>query len=120
MAISPAALAQTLVARHRDQRAREQDRGRELLSLLLQQGVELIRNAHAQRAWLIGSLAAGHFGTGSDVDLVVEGLSLERWPELWAQLGDLLGVEIDLLRIEELPDAFQERVRREGRVLHVT
>ena len=71
------------------------------------------------RAWLIGSLARGAFGERSDVDVVVAGLDHEQTLDLFILLGDHLGSEVDLLRLEELGADFRDRVRREGEVLHV-
>ena len=62
------------------------------------------------RAWLIGSLAWGRFGPTSDADVVVEGVSAEDIDTLWGRLGADLPVELDLLRLEDLPQDFRERV----------
>ena len=79
--------------------------------------IELNR-AHAEvivgRAWLIGSLAWGEYGAGSDVDVVVEGVSPQGIDELWARLSRTLGERLDLLRLEELPPSFRARVLSEG------
>ncbi len=58
--------------------------------------------------------ARGAFGTGSDVDVVVAGLSVEDAGALWGELVERLGTQVDLLRLEELPPAFRRRVLEEG------
>lgn len=75
------------------------------------------RQAGALRAWVIGSVAHGGFHAGSDVDIVVEGVPWSRHTELWLAIEQLTGREVDLLHIEELPAAFEERVRTEGEAL---
>lgn len=65
-------------------------------------------------AWLFGSIAWGGFGPRSDVDVAVEGVSPADATRLELDLVTALGLEIDLLRLEELPASFGERIRREG------
>ncbi len=66
------------------------------------------------RAWLIGSLAWGGFGTRSDIDVVVERLSEAEATQLEGSLGVIEGAAVEVLRLEELPPAFRARVKREG------
>ncbi len=68
----------------------------------------------AGRAWLIGSLAWGGFGTRSDIDLVVSGLEEDDETRLeWALIRST-DRAIELLRLRDLPPSFQERVLQEG------
>lgn len=67
-----------------------------------------------RRAWLIGSLAWDYWGRDSDVDLVVEGMTDEASSAWQTQLTGALGVHVDVLRLETLPDSFRERVLRDG------
>lgn len=69
------------------------------------------------RFWLIGSLRHGNLGPHSDVDLVVEGLEPAQERRLWSDLSSRLEVSVDLLRFEDLPDSFQERILREGELV---
>jgi predicted nucleotidyltransferase len=71
------------------------------------------------RAWLIGSLAWGGFGAGSDVDVVVEGLDVEATSRLAVHLVRQLPVMPQVLRLEELPPSFATRVLDEGIPLDV-
>lgn len=66
------------------------------------------------RTFLIGSLAWGGFGVGSDVDLVVEGIDAAAASRLAAHLIRELPVMPQVLRLEELPPSFRERVLTEG------
>jgi predicted nucleotidyltransferase len=117
MAVRPEELAANLVARYRAAQADHAFRAQRIRSVLgpaLRE--ELAGRAHGARcrAWLMGSLAHGTFGAASDVDIVVEGVPAEIAPELWLALERRLDAPVDLLRLEELPPAFRERVLAEG------
>ena len=61
-----------------------------------------------RRVWLVGSLVErDRFHERSDIDLVVEGLPSERYIRVLTQIYDRLpaGWELDLIRLEELPEA---------------
>lgn len=66
------------------------------------------------RAWLFGSVAWGGFGTRSDVDVAVEGVSTADAARLELELVAALGLPVDLLRLEELPAPFRQRIQTEG------
>ncbi len=117
MSVQPSELAAQLTQRSRADRAAEMQRAADLRKRLT---VALCSLNLPGRLWLVGSLAWGCFGTHSDVDLVVEGASPEVATRLWDALSRLLAVPVDLLRLEELPPAFRERVLNEGELLHVT
>jgi predicted nucleotidyltransferase len=110
----PEDLAQALVARRKAANAAHAHRAVELRSALDAVIEHAVRDRAIRRAWLIGSLARGDFGVGSDVDVVVEGLAPERFASFWAVLCERLETEVDLLRLEELPPSFRARVLEEG------
>ncbi len=66
------------------------------------------------RAWLIGSLAWGDFGTRSDVDLVFDGVDPARLVDIETARVRRLDVPVDVLSLSDLPESFQGRVHREG------
>jgi predicted nucleotidyltransferase len=113
--VTPEELAQRMVGRHAERRRLDDARAEALSAVLRQEVSELLRGGVIDRAWLIGSLAWGGFGAGSDVDLVVAGLDAADAPALWDRLSERLGARVDLLRIEALDEAFAGRVRAEGR-----
>jgi predicted nucleotidyltransferase len=79
--------------------------------------VRLLAARGARRVWLFGSLAWGETHETSDIDLAVEGLPLE---ELGRAQGELLlaaPCKLDLVRLEEVPEAFASRIRQWGIVL---
>jgi predicted nucleotidyltransferase len=81
----------------------------------------LVKVYGVKRVILIGSLARGTFRKGSDVDLVVEGGLQGR--QLFAAGADLermmpVGVQVDLIPIEEAPRRLTEVLEEEGEVLH--
>ena len=66
------------------------------------------------RAWLIGSLAWGGFGPRSDVDIVLHGATPEQACRLEVHLTRELRLSVDVLRLEDLPASFRERVVQQG------
>lgn len=71
-----------------------------------------------ERAWLIGSAAWGRAHGRSDVDVVVAGIPRDRTGALWDRLSQACGLDVDLLRFEELEPRFRERVLSEGLEVH--
>jgi predicted nucleotidyltransferase len=116
MPVTPESAAASLTRREalervqREQRAASlRDRARAIVRHHLPAGA---------RAWLIGSLAWGGFGEGSDVDVVVEQVPAQDAARLEVALVRALRIDADVLHLEELPEPFRERVRREGVPLH--
>jgi uncharacterized protein len=110
-------IARLFVRREAERKTRAEAR-RARASEALPALVALLAGGGARRVWLFGSLAWGSAHEGSDIDLAVEGLPAEA---LWPAQGELLRVapcSVDLVRIEEAPEALASRIRREGRLLH--
>ena len=114
MSVDPAALAATLLARHRAEDAEIRRRASGIRDRLQIAVVAAIEGGMIARAWLVGSLAWGGFGIRSDVDVVVEGVAAEQAAALWERLSDVIGSPIDLLRLESLTPEFRDRVLRYG------
>jgi predicted nucleotidyltransferase len=117
MTVGAKEAAETLALRAHRAREEEALRAAEIRA----GAVEVLRDrlavrpgGRAARAWLIGSLAWGGFGVRSDVDVVVEGLTPREAMELELALVRRLGLPVDLLRFEELPEPFRARIQREG------
>lgn len=108
------ALTQALIERARERREDWQRRADALRGEVAHAVARLREEGAVRQCWLIGSLAWGGYGPDSDVDLVIEGLRRERWAAVWRSLSTELGTRLDLLRLEDLPAAFAERVRHEG------
>lgn len=70
------------------------------------------------RAWLVGSLAWGDFGTRSDIDLVFEGVDPAQLVDIETAVVRRLDVPVDVLSLSELPETFRARVHREGIAIH--
>ncbi len=98
--------------------ARDAERAHRLRSAAREIARDLRGRREVEAVWLIGSLVWGGFGTRSDVDVVVRGAGAPHHGRLWAhwveRLGADAGERVDLLRLEELPEAFQRRVLTEG------
>lgn len=114
MGVAPAELAQTLVERERKKREEHARRAAELKARLSEWAHRAQQALLIKKAWLIGSLAWGTYGEASDVDVVVEGLSHADEARTWLELADWLDSQVDLLRLEDLPESFAKRVRAEG------
>jgi predicted nucleotidyltransferase len=80
---------------------------------------ELGSELGARRVWLFGSLAWGETHAHSDVDLMVEGLPPAAWLAAMGLAEDVIGVPVDVVRVEDAPCGLWDRVRREGVLLHV-
>jgi predicted nucleotidyltransferase len=98
---------------------REASEAEELRGRALRALVPALAQARAQQlcgeVWLIGSYAWGAPHEKSDVDLVAEGC---RDPDLLAAVvGQRLGVEVHVIRLERAPEALRARTIGEGRPL---
>jgi uncharacterized protein len=114
MSVRPEELAAALVARNREQRATQARRADGIRAALSPALREALAGRVGYRAWLMGSLAHGTFGAGSDVDIVVDGVTAEESTALWVALGERLDAPVDLLRLDDLPPSFRARVLAEG------
>lgn len=112
--VRPEELARTLVRRHREERLANERRAATILAAAREELRAVIRGGRARRAWVIGSIVSGRFGIRSDLDVVLDGGDASADGELRADLEHHLGVPVDLLRLDDLPASFRERVLREG------
>jgi predicted nucleotidyltransferase len=121
MAALEARLAQFVVGlRERDShRARlESERRERLLEALPEAVGALVTEFGATGVILFGSLARGEAGLESDVDLLVDGLPMERLFEATALVSRVLQADVDLVPSEAARPGVRERALSEGRVLH--
>ena len=118
MPVSPSDLAFALRARSASTHARDRSRADRLRARVREVARDLRTRGEIDGAWLIGSLAWGGFGVRSDVDIVIRGATASAAGRLWTLCVDQLGPDadarVDLLRIEELPAAFRERILAQG------
>ena len=115
MPVSPEELARTLLRRASARRSADDRDRAACLAEVARVVPSLRRELGFGRAWLIGSLAWGGFGTRSDVDVVIEGAKLDDAHVVSDKLGEATGRSVDVLLLETLPPAFQRRVLSEGR-----
>lgn len=72
-----------------------------------------------RRVVLVGSLARGEFGVGSDIDLAAEGVPDDQFFRAGADLEAAAGgLHVDLVPIESANPAFLAHLDREGVVLY--
>jgi len=118
MPVEPSDLAATILARRRASRERQRARGERVLGRVRELGRQLRADGAVDAVWLVGSLAWGGFGVRSDVDLVVRGVALERLGAVTTRAAEHLGPDaedrVDVLRLEDLPPSFRERVLTSG------
>jgi len=80
----------------------------------------LLHQKGARRIWLFGSMASGGHPHGdSDVDLFVEGLPALGLIRTLLEVEQVLGVEVDLIRLEESSDSLRARIACEGEEQYV-
>jgi predicted nucleotidyltransferase len=73
--------------------------------------------AAGARLLVFGSLAAGGFHRGSDLDLALDGPT-ERLPDLAASIAGIAaahGVAVDVVRLDQAPPRLAARIRDQGR-----
>jgi predicted nucleotidyltransferase len=98
-----------------ERRRRRAELRSERLRGLLPEAAKVLRERyHATDVRLFGSLATGSFGERSDVDLAVSRLPRTRYFAALADLMELFGTPVDLVRLEEAPSSLRERIRAEG------
>lgn len=115
MGTSVSEIAATLRASERRRRAQAEARAQRLLRDV-PRARELLRSRYAvARVVLFGSLATGDVSPRSDVDLAVLGLEPARYFDALADLMELFGSPVDLVRIEEAPTSLRERIAAEGK-----
>ncbi len=77
----------------------------------------IVENHRARNARLFGSALHGHDRVDSDIDLLVDPVEQMTLFDLGAiryELRELLGVEVDVLTPNALPDSFREKVLSEA------
>lgn len=81
---------------------------------------QLLRDRYGvRRVVLVGSLARGDFGVGSDIDFAAEGIPDDAFFRAGAELESAAGgLHVDLVPIESADPAFLANMAKEGIVLH--
>jgi predicted nucleotidyltransferase len=86
----------------------------------LSEAARLLRQRGARRAWVFGSLAARRQPhADSDVDLAAEGLLAEGLMRTSLDVEQLLGSQVDLLRVEEAGESPRAQLAAEGEPIDV-
>ncbi|SDL68309.1 hypothetical protein SAMN05661010_02266 [Modicisalibacter muralis] len=77
-------------------------------------------NHHVRNVRVFGSVLDGTDQEGSDLDLLVDPTQETSLMDIGAirvELSKLMGVKVDVLTPNALPDSFRERVLKEARAL---
>ena len=101
------------------ERKRREERDVSALQAILIEKVKVcaneIKKLGGKRVILFGSLAAGRFRKGSDVDIAVEGLTVKAYFRALGVVEDILGeVPFDLVDLKEALPSVKEKVEKEG------
>ncbi len=80
----------------------------------------LKKNYNVKRVFLIGSVAEGCVHDRSDIDIVVEGLSPEKYIKALTELYDILlpGVELNLIPFEDAYESLKNKAIQEGEIIY--
>ena len=114
MPVRPSDVAETLRGRAHAEAERAHARARALRAKL-PRAREALERSGAREVWLFGSLARGTETSSSDVDLAVSGMPAERLFSALAELMELFGARVDLVRLEDAPESLRRRVLEEGK-----
>ena len=82
--------------------------------------LEIVAGVHASNIRVFGSVARGEDNEGSDLDLLVEvpkGTTLFDMVGLQQEIEELLGVTVDVVTVNDLPERIRTRVLEEARPL---
>ena len=73
-----------------------------------------------RRVWIFGSAAQGadHLDWRSDLDFAVEGLSDEVYCRAWAELDEVVGLPVDLVRLERADGTLHDEIIKWGRIIY--
>ncbi len=108
-------------------RARKRERERRRAALLVSARIDceaivgaIAREIDPVRIYLWGSLVnSGHFSERSDIDIAVEGAAdPEKLFEIAGRAQGMTGFDLDVVRLEAVPPAYAEHIRRRGKVVH--
>ncbi len=110
-------LSQTLRERSARRQIAADLRARRLRELLPRATRLLADRYQAKRVVLFGSLALGSYSEQSDVDLAVEGMPSALYFSALADMMELFGAPVDLVRVEEAIPSLRMAIEQEGLTL---
>jgi predicted nucleotidyltransferase len=97
------------------EKERELERKRELLLRKVQSCARILKKLGCRQVILFGSLATGRFGKYSDIDIAVEGLSVDAYFKALGILEETFdNVTFDLIDLKEALPSVIKRIEKEG------
>lgn len=97
----------------KEEEALEKKRG--LLIKKIRLCAEKIKKLGAKRVILFGSLATSYFRKDSDIDIAVEGLSVDAYFKALGILEEILGdISFDLVDMQEALPSVLKKIEKEG------
>ena len=94
---------------------------KEELHELARKCAAVLKNKYkVKRVFLIGSIVRGIIHEGSDIDLVVEGLSTDFYMKALTELWDLLpaGLDLNLIPFEDAFESLKDKAFKEGELVY--
>ncbi len=82
--------------------------------------IEYLKSIGCREVILFGSLANGIADESSDIDLAVTGISPRTYFKTVAVISSIVEWKVDLITMDYIPKDFEERIRKEGRILYAT
>ncbi len=82
--------------------------------------IEYLKSIGCSEIILFGSLADGVADEASDIDLAVSGISPRTYFKTVAIISSVAGQKVDLIMMDYMPEAFAEKIRKEGKRLYAT
>ena len=79
---------------------------------------DVLKAFGAREVYVFGSATTGKLREGSDVDLAVMGLPPERFVKAMGPAGDALGIEMDLVDLDE-DTPFTQYLKQQGELVRV-
>ena len=116
MTVTPREMAEHQLRMVRERSARIAALREKVRSELPDIVADLRRNFFVRRIVVFGSFARGEVHERSDLDLAVEGLPAKDYYRAVAACLSA-SVPVDLIRIEDAPDALRSRIEKEGKIL---
>jgi len=80
--------------------------------------IEYLKSLGCKEVILFGSLSEGTFDDLSDIDLAVTGISPRSYFKALAVLSSMVGQKVDLIAMDHISKDFEERIRKNGRILY--
>jgi len=84
----------------------------------VQMALEILKENGVKRVFLYGSEVKGKQHRFSDIDLACEGITPDRFFEVFGRLLSMIERRVDLVDLKDVKETFRKRIEREGVLLY--